>query len=127
MPECRSCKSNLPTSNFPKNKSYKTGHATICKPCSALVAAEYRKTNYNKVYAHKYGITEEHVEQLLKLTYCEICGKQEDRRRLSIDHCHKTGEVRGMLCDSCNTGLGKFRDDRTILNKARNYLEKYGK
>lgn len=54
---------------------------------------------------------------------CVICGKV-DRRRLSVDHCHKTGKVRGLLCHSCNVALGLFKDDIKLLKKAIIYLTK---
>lgn len=41
----------------------------------------------------------------------------------SIDHCHKTGKVRGLLCKTCNTGIGHLKDDPNILRSAINYLE----
>jgi len=42
-----------------------------------------------------------------------------------LDHCHKTGRIRGVLCNNCNTGLGKFYDDIELLKTAINYLQKF--
>lgn len=57
---------------------------------------------------------------------CAICGDELIRKRKShIDHCHVTGKIRGMLCLSCNIGLGHFRDNQKILEAAWNYLEKF--
>ena len=53
---------------------------------------------------------------------CKICKKESKEKRLSIDHCHKTGKVRGLLCQSCNWGLGHFKDDVNLLKKAILYL-----
>ena len=60
--------------------------------------------------------------------YCKLCGVNEKDcvRRLSIDHCHTTGQFRGWLCQRCNTGLGLLQDDPELLRKATNYLEQYG-
>lgn len=57
---------------------------------------------------------------------CKICETHESEfdKRLAVDHCHKTGKVRGLLCSSCNTSLGKFKDDPEILRRAINYLER---
>jgi endogenous inhibitor of DNA gyrase (YacG/DUF329 family) len=84
----------------------------------------------------RYGIDEyKHEDLLLRSDYkCAICGNEEtniDKRtnkpyELSIDHDHKTGIVRGVLCFSCNSGLGSFKDDVTILKKAIRYLKKSG-
>ena len=56
---------------------------------------------------------------------CSICGRAMDK--LYADHSHKTGEVRGLLCGTCNTGLGMFKGLPKNLNKAYDYLRKYNK
>ena len=63
---------------------------------------------------------------------CDICNEHhttiKDRtgKSLAVDHCHTTGEVRGLLCFGCNTALGRFKDDPTLLKNAIKYLQ-YGK
>jgi hypothetical protein len=51
---------------------------------------------------------------------CTICGYEG---RLVYDHCHKTGNHRGYICRLCNSGLGMFKDDVTLLRKAADYLD----
>lgn len=57
---------------------------------------------------------------------CYICETSTNwnGKSFPVDHCHKTNEVRGILCDDCNVGLGKFKDDIEILEKAINYLRR---
>jgi hypothetical protein len=56
---------------------------------------------------------------------CAICGGGETGKfsRLSVDHDHATGKVRGLLCSACNAGLGRLRDSRKLLESALRYLE----
>ena len=78
----------------------------------------------NKVSASTYGITVEEVIKLKDRGKCDICGDDGTsyEKGLHIDHCHKTKEVRGLLCHSCNVGLGLFKDDVDLMDKAKEYL-----
>lgn len=81
-----------------------------------------------------YGISLEQYEAMLAAqdNGCAICGGEhtpEDRwksglRNLRVDHDHKTGVVRGLLCYHCNIGLGHFRDDPELIAKALSYLKR---
>lgn len=85
----------------------------------------------------KYGITGVQYNDLFEKQnhLCAICNKPESSvdgrtkkvRRLAIDHCHVTGKVRGLLCSSCNHGLGRFKDDIELLKKAIYYLTQHRK
>lgn len=71
---------------------------------------------------NKYGLTLEEYAIMAKAQNdrCAICMVQPPR--LVVDHCHETGTVRGLLCNSCNQGLGRFKDNVTVLNRAAMYL-----
>lgn len=83
-----------------------------------------------------YGITSAEYGALLEAQGggCAICGRTESKdisrrsatgkRRLHIDHCHATGRVRGLLCSSCNLGIGKFGESIEALERAIMYLRK---
>jgi len=80
----------------------------------------------------KYGITADEFDSILESQggVCAICGSSTTRitvpgRRshyLHVDHCHKTGTIRGLLCQPCNTALGKFNDSHEIVLRAAEYL-----
>lgn len=88
---------------------------------------ERNKKRLNK----KYGITTEMYNQLLnEHNYCcAICRIPEKdlKKKLAVDHNHETGEVRGLLCDKCNRGIGMLGDSERICNKAAGYLSNYKK
>lgn len=62
---------------------------------------------------------------------CAICGNKETKKlhgkvvSLAVDHCHKTGKVRGLLCQNCNHGIGMLKDDPKLLKNAIIYLSKF--
>jgi hypothetical protein len=86
------------------------------------------KNNY-KGRKHKfrilktYGISDEDFLKMLEKqkNLCSLCGIYLNKRK-NIDHCHKTGKIRGILCTNCNMGLGLFKDSKEILGKAIIYL-----
>ncbi len=63
---------------------------------------------------------------------CDICHKVETRTihggvcELSIDHCHRTGKIRGLLCHTCNEAIGRFKDDPHLVWRGLEYLVKHG-
>lgn len=80
---------------------------------------------YGQRYLRNYGLTKDDYEILLKHQdgRCAICRSPPKGKRLAVDHCHTTGRVRGLLCEPCNHGLGKFADDPERCRAAAAYLE----
>jgi hypothetical protein len=70
----------------------------------------------------RYGISLEEYGKLVARTQCDICKEPIDGRSRNIDHCHKTGKIRGVLCKHCNVGLGAFRDNPHVMMTAIAYL-----
>jgi len=72
----------------------------------------------------KYGMSLEEYDALFaeQLERCAICREKQQYKRLAVDHDHLTGEIRGLLCENCNAGLGRFMDDRLLLARAAEYL-----
>lgn len=82
------------------------------------------RKRHDSVFREKFGIGLHQYQTILEEQggKCYIC-EQQDFRNLAVDHCHVTGNVRRLLCTSCNIGLGKFRDNSALLRKAAEYLE----
>lgn len=97
------------------------------RDCKNVRANNYSGYNAKDGYLlRNYGITEQDYFNMLEAqgNVCAICGKDEQvkTRGLSVDHCHTTGEVRGLLCSFCNMALGLFKDDTQSLINAVKYL-----
>ena len=76
----------------------------------------------------KYKLTVEDYQKLLcdQSYVCALCHKPwSSKKNFDVDHCHKTGKVRGLLCQKCNKGLGHFYDDPELLLMAIDYLSKF--
>lgn len=75
----------------------------------------------------RYGLTMEQVNAMFiaQNDRCYICDKHksEFKKGLMIDHCHKTNKVRKLLCPNCNSGIGHFFDDVTIMENAIVYIK----
>lgn len=80
---------------------------------------------------YEYGITEEEYKILLKRQKgkCAICRRLQrvKRWRLAIDHNHRTGKYRGLLCNTCNTAIAFFNEDIIILQRAIEYLKEHSR
>jgi hypothetical protein len=90
---------------------------------SPTAGADVKKDRYLK---RMYGISLEVFNKLMLLQgeRCALCRDEfESPRDIHVDHCHETGQVRGILCASCNLGLGFFKDNTTVLLRAVRYLE----
>lgn len=93
--------------------------------------AHKRKRQRDYSYHHRlrngYNLDPEKYHELVAKG-CGICGRPQRPRnkRFQVDHNHKTGEVRGVLCPTCNSGLAKFRDNPDNLRAAADYLERPG-
>ena len=95
---------------------------------------EWKRNNKEKMAGYrrkeKYGITPEQFDAMYDSQdgKCKICGGEliKGTQNCQVDHCHITGEIRGLLCFLCNLGLGSFRDSSSYLVKAADYLDDFG-
>ena len=77
-------------------------------------------------YRRTYGVSADEVDEMLRRQGggCAVCGDKPERlASMHLDHDHEAGRLRGLLCLSCNQGIGKFRDDPDLLRAAADYLE----
>ncbi len=85
---------------------------------------ENKKTIRQRGNFKKYGLTPADFREMrtAQSEVCKICKKVNGRKELAVDHCHKTGKVRGLLCTNCNMGIGYFKDNPELLRLAADYL-----
>ena len=116
---CTKCKVDKPLSAeyFPLHNKTKSGFDSWCKNCRANYRSETRRGMYRSM------ISDDVLKDIIEtVTECVICGSHE---KLVVDHCHATNQVRGMLCNHWNKGLGQLRDNPELLEFARSYLLSY--
>jgi hypothetical protein len=132
MKHCPQCNQALPVDQFPKNSKTADGLHCYCKTCKKEYHLKWYHKNKDKNRAaqlkHKYGLSTVQYNQLLQSQNgcCGICGTNAPTGigTWHVDHCHTSGQVRGLLCSKCNHALGLLNDDRTILLKAIDYLDR---
>lgn len=149
--KCTKCLAELSIEFFYRDKSKKTGYHTLCKFCHKENYINYMENNpeakikrnirsktwrevnperskyliTNATLLSKYGISlEEYNKLLIKQNYCcAVCKDIPTYQRLHVDHCHKTGKIRGLLCQSCNVSIGKMKESPILLRALAEYIE----
>lgn len=126
--ECSACNRDLPIGRFRRGD-------TVCRDCRAAIERRRRNTPAARRaardarYRRRYGITLADYERMARAQRwrCAICGQLPARgSRLVPDHDHDTGQVRGLLCSQCNSGIGLLGDSPARLRAAAEYLETHG-
>ncbi len=108
------------------NEYYKKNKGGVLKRKAA-----YRKANPDKITSihlkYTYGVTLVEYDEMFESQNgnCAICGLPEINKRLAVDHCHKTGTVRSLLCNRCNTALGMVEENENTLLSMINYIQMY--
>lgn len=136
MKSCNKCGVEL-VLGLTWTEARKKHHMNFCNICSHTKSKEWKQANkvkakesakYTKT-KYYYGVTREQYLSMYAITNgcCFICGEHESKFKhgLHIDHNHSTGKVRGLLCTNCNTALGKFKESKKLLDKAKDYLDKH--
>ena len=124
--KCPMCNEYKLPEEFHNNSSTINGLEHQCKKCRKnYYTTEGRASKY--MMKQKFNMTIEQYDELLEKQngVCAICGRlntDPQKGRFCIDHDHKTGKVRGLLCTKCNIALGDFDDNINSLAKAIKYL-----
>lgn len=130
--KCPSCNNDFEI----KIRNINRGGGVYCsKKCNPSYAAKYeRSVLLRRRNLKKYGLSIEKYQDIVESinNKCQICGKTPSpssvrHNKLSVDHDHVTGQLRGLICHKCNVALGLFCEDVDILNNAIQYLNKYNK
>ena len=118
--DCLRCKRTFPREQFPSAKE------PYCAECLPLIKQERNAKRRSRASGVECSAAELRSAQDGK---CAICGVREayaPRKRLAVDHDHRTGAIRGLLCGNCNAGLGQFKDNPELLAAAIRYLQEHG-
>lgn len=138
---CSRCKQLKPALEYHRNSHSSSGLCSRCKQCkkqsykdnpqwreSSVRAKKIRlvdpRVRKNEQLMSKYGITIDRYEAMDREQgrICKICKSPPGNKGLYVDHCHENGEVRGLLCQYCNTMLGMAKDNPDTLYQAIDYL-----
>lgn len=135
---CPGCKATVDVSLFAFSNKERGILSSYCKTHDATRRRKHYITNTDKAidrqYKYNYGIDGDvYIELFLKQQgKCAVCGRAEDRMhyskvmRLAVDHCHKTGKIRGLLCRECNLALGHLEDNAERIRALLKYVEQEG-
>jgi len=128
---CPKCGIVKPLSEFGIANNRGDGRKVYCKMCRKQEDndPEFRRARGRRYVYKGYGITEAEYDALVLAQdgLCAICHRPNLKgRRLYVDHCHRSGIVRGLLCQLCNSMLGMIDDDVDVLVSAISYLRERG-
>lgn len=116
---CPKCERDKPVDEFPRKGNYRNGEKRYgyCKPCHSA----YQRT---QTLRRRFNLTPEDYEALLTTQdgLCAVCLRPPGKMRLAVDHDHRSGLVRGLLCPTCNYAIGFWKDDVDRLDRAVQYL-----
>lgn len=123
---CTKCGVTKPVADFHKNGTLRgvPQYKTECKECRKAKPDTYRPYHLK----NRYGITIEDYDRMFAEQggVCLICNRPEtQRKRLSVDHCHDSGKVRGLLCTTCNIAIGHLLDDPDVIQRASDYVRRF--
>jgi hypothetical protein len=123
--KCKDCINEQNRSYYHKYKDPEKERKKSREQYLRMTPRERHIAKWKSTLKVKYGLTlgDWHAMLIDQSGRCEICGDPMiGSRNLCVDHCHRTGRVRSLLCTPCNAGLGAFKDDPARLAAAIDYL-----
>lgn len=151
LKRCSKCREQKPRTEFSAYKWTSDGRQSYCKKCAIVKSKMYKKRlqesgqwgAFSKRYTRKsrlkkrYGIKPEQYTAMMDSQdgKCAICGRDRseivrngktERMHLSVDHCHETKEIRGLLCTRCNGLVGRVEANMNIMVRLFDYLRETG-
>ena len=118
MKICTKCKKKKDRGQFFKSCLTIDGLQSWCKECMKEDGTKHNRKRFTGCPPEEYNRLLEEQNNI-----CAICeGVNKDGKQLFVDHNHRTGKIRGVLCRKCNMGLGYFNDNKELLIKAVKYL-----
>ena len=124
LKQCKTCGLWLRLDDF--SISYRGIHG-VRKHCKKCCSLKKKKSIRNSQYKIKYGITLDDYNKMFEEQHgcCALCGRHQStlRKNLSVDHNHKTGKVRALLCSACNTEVGKIDGRLNFILKVCDYIQ----
>jgi hypothetical protein len=137
-PKCKKIKNLKDDYNKSGNSNF--GFASHCRACCVVLGKEnynpkarmayYKRRKrqiLNGTLKRKFGISLDEYEKLARQQKykCKICSKniRDNGKRLAVDHCHSTGEIRSLLCNNCNVVVGFLDDDPNLAEKIGKYIQ----
>jgi recombination endonuclease VII len=138
---CTQCGRLLPIEHFSKNRRRKDGRHSACRACISARRQEQVTPEKRRIWhlRQDFGITVEQYNQMLEAQggVCACCKQPETHTRpcadgvqispLSIDHNHRTGEIRALLCHHCNAAYGHLREDEARILALLEYHRQHQK
>jgi hypothetical protein len=137
MKKCYTCKEEKKDDEFYFCKLTKDKLESNCKTCRKKYITDYQKNNpYRRKYHSRninlkkmFGISIDEYDKKFQEQgrKCAICGKLwlDNKKKLSVDHDHKTKSIRGLLCNRCNLAIGSVDESTELLSKMIEYLKNY--
>lgn len=139
---CKKCNIIKPLNDFHTHNGMKDKHLNTCKICHNTQKNEIyhrifknddnqKRKKKDQYLQRKFNITQEDFNNIFNQQNgcCDICKLHQTnfKKAFCVDHDHKTGKIRGLLCDNCNLMIGNSHDTPEILSNGIEYLNKHNK